>query len=298
MSDDISIGAIFPQAEIAAKPAAIAAWARTVEQLGYDHLVAYDHVIGAHPHRPEDPRAARWPQNAYDHESLFHEPMVLFGYLAAITERIELTTGVIVLPQRQTVLAAKQLAEVDVLSGGRLRVGVGLGWNHVEYEALNERFETRGRRLEEQAAVLRALWTEPVVDFDGRWHRIPRAGIKPLPVQRPIPLWLGGHADAALARVARVADGWLSSSDAFSPAVEPMLAALRGHLAAAGRDPGAFPFEGRVDLPGRTPDDWRRGIERWRALGASHVAVNTLRGGLEPAAQLELVERFMATVER
>ena len=294
----MQLGAIFPQAEIAADPSAVARWARTVEQLGYEHLVAYDHVIGAHPDRSDDPRAARWPRGAYDHDSLFHEPMVLFGYLAALTERILLTTGVIVLPQRQTVLAAKQLAEIDVLSGGRLRVGVGLGWNHVEYEALNEDFSNRGRRLEEQVEALRRLWTEPVVDFEGRWHSIPRAGIKPLPVQQPIPLWLGGHADPALRRVARIADGWLSSADAFSPAVEPMLAALRRHLADAGRDPDAFPFEGRVDLPGRTPEEWKRGMERWRELGASHVAVNTLRGEVEPERQLELLERFMRLVGR
>lgn len=289
----MQIGAIFPQAEIAADPAVVAEWARTVEQLGFDYLLAYDHVIGAHPER-DDPRAARWPQGAYDHESLFHEPAVLFGYLAAITQRIQLATGVIVLPQRQTVLAAKQLAEVDVLSGGRLRVGVGLGWNHLEYEALGEQFGNRGRRLEEQVEVLRRLWSEPVVDFAGEYHSIPHMGIKPLPVQQPIPLWLGGRVDAALSRAARIGDGWISSTDAHAEGLEQRLARLREHLDAAGRDPAAFGVEGRINLVHGTPEDWIEELERWQALGATHVAVNTLRGAIAPEAHLELLARFTA----
>ncbi|HEY9325316.1 MAG TPA: LLM class F420-dependent oxidoreductase, partial [Candidatus Limnocylindria bacterium] len=180
------VGAVFPQLEIGTDPDAIAKYARTVEDLGYDHLVIFDHVLGADANRP-----GGWT-GAYDHRSMFHEPFVLYGYLAAVTSRLRLATAVLVLGQRQTALVAKQAAEVDVLSRGRLTLGVGIGWNAVEYEALGESFTNRGRRIEEQIAVLRALWTQEVVDFKGRWHRIDRAGIDPLPVQRPIPIWMGG----------------------------------------------------------------------------------------------------------
>src|SRR6266550_7850766 len=179
----MQIGVTFPQTEIGADPIVIRDYAQTVEGLGYSHLVAFDHVLGADPtHRPG------W--QGYTYRQMFHEPFVLFGYLAALTH-LELVPAVIILPQRQTALVAKQAAEIDILTGGRLRLGVGLGWNFVEFEALGEDFRNRGRRAEEQIEVLRRLWTEPVVDFDGRWHRIPAAGINPLPVQRPIPIWIG-----------------------------------------------------------------------------------------------------------
>ena len=183
------VGAVFPQLEIGTDPDVIATYARTIEQLGYDHLAIFDHVLGADSNRP-----GGWA-GAYDHRSTFHEPLVLFGYLASITIRLRLATAVLVLPQRQTGLVAKQAAEVDVLSRGRLILGVGIGWNQVEYEALGMRFTDRGKRIEEQIAVLRALWTQEVVDFNGRWHRIDRAGLNPLPVQRPIPVWMGGGWD-------------------------------------------------------------------------------------------------------
>src|SRR5437879_3070030 len=206
------VGAVFPQLEIGTDPDVIARYARTVEELGYDHLVIFDHVLGADANRP-----GGWT-GAYDHRSMFHEPLVLFGYLAAITTRLGLATAVLVLPQRQTALVAKQAAEVDILSRGRLILGVGIGWHQVEYEALGMSITNPGRRIEEQSALLRALWTQEVVEFKGRWHRIDRAGINPLPVQRPIPMWMGGGWDRqkraiterALRRIAKIADGWFT----------------------------------------------------------------------------------------
>ena len=199
----MQIGAIFPQTEIGQDPGVIREYAQAVEELGYGHLLAFDHVLGADTSTRPD-----W-RGPYTSKTMFHEPLVLYGYLAAITQRIELVTGIIILPQRQTALVAKQAAEVDVLSGGRLRLGVGIGWNDVEYEALGENFHNRGRRSEEQVELLRELWTKEAVTFEGRWHRVTAAGINPLPVQRPIPLWFGsGPTDAALQRIARLGDGW------------------------------------------------------------------------------------------
>src|SRR5579864_3397066 len=195
------IGVVFPQTEIGNDPIAIRDYAQAVEDLGYQHVLAYDHVLGAGlAHRPN------W-QGPYTSETPFHEVFVLFGYLAAVTHKVELVTGILIVPQRQTALVAKQAAQVDILSQGRLRLGVGIGWNEVEYEALGEDFHTRGARSGEQITVLRLLWTQPVVDFKGRWHHIPEAGINPLPVQRPIPIWLGGEADAVLERVGTMGDG-------------------------------------------------------------------------------------------
>src|SRR5579862_9048183 len=195
------IGVIFPQNEIGTDPDVVRDYARTAEDQGYKHLLAYDHVLGADPrNRPG------WTR--YTHASLFHEVFVLFGYLAAITTKLELVTGVLILPQRQTALVAKQAAEIDILSRGRLRLGVGVGWNSVEYEALGQNFRDRGKRIEEQVDVLRALWTQDVITIDARWHHIVEAGINPLPVQRPIPIWMGGDAEEVLRRIARIADGW------------------------------------------------------------------------------------------
>jgi alkanesulfonate monooxygenase SsuD/methylene tetrahydromethanopterin reductase-like flavin-dependent oxidoreductase (luciferase family) len=251
-------------------------------------------VIGALPNRDG---AGRWPAGVCDHESRFHEPTVLFGHLAAIARRVGLTIGVIVPPQRQTVLAAKQLAEIDVVSGGRLRVGIGLWvgttsrtrrWGPT-FETVLGGWSSRSRSCGARGAS--QWWTSKAATT-----RFRAPGISPLPVQRPLSVWLGGSADLVLRRVARLADGWLSSADAFSPALEPMLATLRRHLSVVGRDAGAFPVEGRVVLPGRRADDSRRGLERRCNLGATQVAVNTLRGGLELERQLELVAQFETAV--
>ena len=198
----MQLGAIFPQTEIGADPAAVKDFAQAAEALGYEHLLVFDHVLGADASkRPE------W-NRPYSSVDTFHEPFVMFGYLAAVTEKIEMCTGIIILPQRQTALVAKQTAEVDVLTGGRLRLGIGVGWNDVEYEALGETWENRGRRSAEQVEVLRMLWTQEVVNFEGRYHKITHAGINPLPVQRPIPVWFGGGAPQVVRRIARMGDGW------------------------------------------------------------------------------------------
>jgi probable F420-dependent oxidoreductase len=289
----VKVGAVFPQLEIGTDPEAIARYARTVEELGYDHLVIFDHVLGADSNRP-----GGWT-GVYDHRSMFHEPFVLYGYLAALTTRLKLATAVIVLPQRQTALVAKQAAEVDVLSRGRLILGVGIGWNQVEYEALGMRFTDRGRRIEEQIAVLRALWTQEVVDFKGRWHRIDRAGIDPLPVQRPIPVWMGGGYQArdrkviepALRRIAAIADGWfthLPPNDDGHAGME----AFQRFVREAGRDPAKVPVEGRLPARGG-PDEWKRGIEAFRAMGMTSVELNTMGAGYRSLDEhLEALRRF------
>jgi len=292
----MKIGAVFPQLEIGADPAEIARYAREVERMGFDHLVIYDHVLGAHPDRPpgwSGPHA-RAP---YTHESLFHEPFVLFGYLAGITRRLELTTAVIILPQRQTALVAKQAAEVDVLSGGRLRLGVGVGWNAVEFEALGMDYGTRGRRIEEQIRLMRALWTEPVVDFRGRWERVDRAGLNPLPVRRPIPVWMGGGylaakkevVEPALRRIAKLADGWLTHAQ---PGDEAAIERFRQLVREAGRDPASVGLEGRVNAFLASPDDWPREIEWWRKVGATHVELNTMN------ARYSSLDEHLAALER
>ncbi|MEE8291940.1 MAG: LLM class F420-dependent oxidoreductase, partial [Candidatus Tectomicrobia bacterium] len=269
----MQLGVIFPQTEIGADPIGVRDFVQAAEELGYDHLIAFDHVLGAD--------VAHYPgwQGPYTHQDLFHEPLVLFGYLAALTQRLELVTAVIILGQRSTALVAKQAAEVDVLSAGRLRLGVGIGWNAMEYEALNEDFHNRGKRSEEQFAVLRALWTQEVVDFHGRWHTIKHAGIKPLPVQRPIPLWLGGRVEAVVERVGRLADGWFPQ---FAPddAGRQTLARMHEYARAAGRDPATIGIEGRINLPSTTPEIRVKEAEAWRELGATHLSVNTMRAGL------------------
>jgi probable F420-dependent oxidoreductase len=270
----VKIGVVFPQTEIGADAGGVREFAQAVQELGYDHLLAYDHVLGA-----DVTERADWP-GPYTAEHQFHEILVLFGYLAGIVPGLELVAGVLVLPQRQTALAAKQAAEVDILTGGRSRLGVGLGWNYVEFEALGKNFHDRGRRAEEQIEVMRRLWTEPIVDFEGRWHRIPRAGINPLPVQRPIPIWIGGSAEAAIRRAARLADGFFPQRplDGDWPKTMEL---FRGWVEEAGRDPEAMGIEWRIDVSTGSPDDWRAEAEERKALGATHLSVTTMRGGLD-----------------
>ncbi len=264
------VGAVFPQLEIGSDPARIKDYAQAVEALGYAHLVAYDHVLGAHPERP-----GGWPPGRYTHRDAFHEPFVLFGFLAGLTARIEFTPGVIILPQRQTALVAKQAAELDVLSGGRLRLGVGIGWNAVEFEALAENFRNRGRRVEEQIAVLRALWTNEIVDYQGRWHRIARAGLNPLPAQRPIPVWMGGTADAALRRIARIADGWISLVR-INDEGHALVERFRAYVGEAGRSTAQVGLELRISASSGDPDAWARAAERAAGMGATHLEFNTM----------------------
>jgi probable F420-dependent oxidoreductase len=264
-------GAVFPQHEIGDDPAVIRDWAQAVEEMGFHHMLAFDHVLGA----GVDTRPG-W--QGYTSETAFHEVFVLFGYLAGVTTTLELVTGVLILPQRQTALVAKQAAEVDVLSGGRLRLGVGIGWNHVEYEALGESFTNRGVRSEEQIDLLRALWAEPTVTYAGRWHKVDNAGIKPRPVRHRIPIWIGGNAEAALRRVGRVGDGWLPQR-APDKQARAMLDRIRGYAEEAGRSSRDIGFEPRLTLAEVPEADRPDFVTGWRELGATHLCVNTM--GLE-----------------
>jgi probable F420-dependent oxidoreductase len=272
----VRYGAVFPQLDIGPDASAVAHYATAVEEMGYDFIVAYDHVLGAHPDRP-----GGWT-GTYTHLSQFHEPFVLYGFLAGIVGKLEFVTSIIVLPQRQTALVAKQAAEVDVLSGGRLRLGVGIGWNAVEFEALGQRFTNRGRRIEEQIALMRRLWTEEVVDFTGRWHRVDRAGLNPMPIQRPIPVWMGGGAEPALRRIARIADGYLSRENYIRPNDEGrlQLEQLRGWVREAGRDPATFGVETRLGVARGTVEDWVKGVATYREWGVTGVELNTMNAKL------------------
>ena len=265
-------------------------FAQAAEAMGYEHLLVFDHVLGADPSKRES-----WDR-PYSHSDMFHEPFVLFGYLAGVTDKIQMTTGVLILGQRQTALVAKQAAEVDVLTGGRLRLGIGIGWNHVEYEALGEDFSNRGRRSVEQIRLLRALWTEEVISFDGRYHQVSHAGINPLPVQRPIPIWFGGGADRVMRRIGRLADGWFPQFQPDSQGQE-QLAKMREYAKAAGRDPGDIGIEGRVSVASGSPDEWAKSAAAWDEMGASHLSVNTMRAGLSgPDQHIEAIRRFKDAV--
>ena len=285
----MQIGVTFPQNEIGADPGPIREYARVVESLGYRHLVVFDHVLGADPgHRPG------WI--GYTHKSLFHEPFVLFGYLAALT-RLELVTAVIILPQRQTALVAKQAAEVDVLSGGKLRLGVGVGWNPVEYEALGMDFHTRGRAIEEQIEVMRLLWSQEVVSYQKSNHTITEAGLNPLPTRRSIPVWMGGTSEKALKRIARIADGWFPQGRPDND-MRATLEQLRAWTAEAGRDPTSLGIEARINAASGDPGEWARQTEAWQALGATHASLNTMNAGYTSLDQhLEALRVFAEMVK-
>jgi len=287
----MKIGVVFPQTEIGSDPTAIRDYAQAVEALGYTHILAFDSVVGANPDRP-----GGW-DSPYTYRHAFHEPFVLFAFCAAVTRRIELVTGVLILPQRQTTLVAKQAAEVDVLSGGRLRLGIGVGWNPVEFEALGENIHDRGRRVEEQLEVMRLLWTRELVTYEGRWHRVPDAGINPPPVQRPIPVWMGGESEAVLRRAARLADGWITlQTFRPGPGAQQIVDRLHGLVREAGRDPGTFGVEGRVALAQLPPEAWAKEMAAWRAMrGITHLCVNTMGLGLpSPEEHVRTLERFKA----
>ena len=261
---------IFPQNEIGADVGAIRAYATRVDELGFAHVLAYDHVVGA------DPAVHEGWAGPYDIQATFHEPMVLFGYIAALTQ-LEVVTGVIILPQRQTVLVAKQAAAVDVLSEGRFRLGVGVGWNPVEYEALGKNFADRGRRIDDQIALMRRLWTEPTVSAANGEERVVGAGIAPLPVQRPIPIWIGGSSAPSYRRVGRVGDGWFPL--VFPGAqLDDARAIVEQSARDAGRDPAVIGMEGRVNADAGV-DTLVHHIERWRDVGATHLSINTMRAG-------------------
>jgi probable F420-dependent oxidoreductase len=265
------IGVVFPQTEIGGDVGAVRAYATRAEELGFRHVLAYDHVVGA------DPAVHHGWQGPYDVTTTFHEPLVLFGYLAGITS-LELVTGIIILPQRQTVLVAKQAAEVDLLSGGRFRLGIGLGWNAVEYEALGQDFSNRGRRVEEQVELLRRLWTERSVTYHGRSDRVTGAGLAPLPVQRPIPVWFGAQSDRAYRRAGRLADGWFPQVRP-GPELDRARAVVERAAVEAGRDPREISMEGRASWRG-SPDQLAEQTRGWHEAGCTHMSVNTMGAGL------------------
>ncbi len=285
------IGVVFPQTEIGSDAAAVKDYAQAAEGLGFTHILAYDHVVGANlASRPG------W-RPPYSHLDMFHEPFVLFGYLAGLTKNLELVTGIIILPQRQTVLVAKQAAALDVLSGGRLRLGIGIGWNPVEYEALGQDFKSRGRRSEEQVELLRKLWTQELVTFDGRWDKVVDAGIKPLPVQRPIPIWFGATDERALRRLARLGDGWfpLMVPDEKCRAA---IAKVHDYAREAGRKPDEIGIEGRIAYGQGAPEAWLKELQAWQSLGVTHLSFNTMKAGLNsPAAHMDAIRRFKSVTD-
>ncbi len=287
----MQIGIVFPQNEIGTDPSVIRDYAQTAEGLGFTHILAYDHVLGANPDRPEGFKGP------YTYQSSFHEPFILFSYIAAITQKIGLVTGVIILPQRQTALVAKQTATLDVLSGGRVRLGIGTGWNKVEYVALGKNFHDRGKRSEEQIEVLRALWTQEIVVFKGRYHNIPDAGLKPLPVQRPIPIWLGGSAPEVLKRIAKLGDGWLTN---YRTAEEckPHLETLDVHLAAAGRSRAQLGIEPRIRYGDGDQETWHKLMREWAEVGATHLSIITEGAGFDtPQKHIEAIRNFASVVD-
>jgi probable F420-dependent oxidoreductase len=267
----VQLGVVFPQTELGDDVGAVRHYAQGVEQVGYAHVMAYDHVLGA------DPTAhAPWT-GPYDVHTTFHEPFVLFGYLAAITS-LEFVTGVIILPQRETALVAKQAAEVDLLSGGRFRLGVGVGWNRVEYDALGQDFTTRGRRSAEQIGLLRRLWTEQVVTHTVDGERVVAAGLAPMPLQRPIPIWIGGQSPAAYRRAGQLADGWFPQMQR-GERLDDAMRIVSDSARESGRDPASLGMEGRVTWHGDV-DEVVAAVARWRGAGATHVSINTMKAGL------------------
>lgn len=292
----VDFGVVLPQLEIGADPETIRNYAQTVESLGFTHLQAYDHVVGANSDRPGF-------EGPYDYRDPFHEPFTLYSHLASVTESLTFLTGILILPQRQTALVAKQAAEVDILSNGRLQLGVGVGWNDGEYEALGMDFHTRGRRLEEQIGVLRELWQNELVTFNGEFHNIGDVGIKPMPIQRPIPIHMGGGADIVLRRTARLADGWLPPGKWRQPdqslgELEPILDRLREYTRDVGRDPNDLSIIGRLTLGTQSPDEWIDRVRSWRDLGATHLAIDTMNMGLEmPRDHLDTITRFKTRVD-
>lgn len=269
----MQIGVVFPQTEIGADVGAVRAYAERVTELGYQHILAYDHVLGADPEVH-----AEWA-GPYNVHTTFHEPFVLFGYLAAVTP-IEVVTGIIILPQRQTALVAKQAAEVDVLTKGRFRLGVGIGWNPVEYDALAKSFNDRGKRLEEQIGLMRRLWTEQAVTHEGSdGERVVGAGIAPFPVQRPIPVWVGAASPPALRRAGRVGDGWFPMVPPGAHLDEAKAFVDEG-AREAGRDPSDLGMEGRVGWTDAGVEKLVDHVGRWERAGATHLGVNTMNAGL------------------
>jgi probable F420-dependent oxidoreductase len=264
----VQIGAVLSQSELGPDVEAVRDYAQAVQDLGFEFLVTADHVVGAD--QKDHPQLDR----VYSIDNYLREPLMLGSFLAGVAPRLGYLTSVVILPQRQTVLVAKQAADLDVLTGGRLRLGVGIGWNPIEFQALGIPFSTRARRFEEQIDLMRRLWTERLVNFEGSFHGVNAAGINPRPVQQPIPIWIGASAEAAVKRATRIADGYLPLRP-LEGGWAATMDKVQAWLADAGRDPASFGIEGRLDAAKGTPDDWREVSEMWRGFGASHLSVAT-----------------------
>jgi probable F420-dependent oxidoreductase len=263
------IGVALPQSQVGTDAVALRDFAQTAEEIGYDHLAVYDHVVGINPSSRPD-----W-DGPYTSQNAFHDPFALFGYLAGQTKRITLTTHILILPQRQTALVARQAASIDVLSNGRLRLGVGIGWNSVEFTTLGENFSNRGLRSHEQMRILKALWTQQHVKLSGQWHELPDVGLNPLPIQRPIPIWLGGHHENVLQRIAEIGDGWIILGYRADDKAARAIDRLRQLVREAGRPEASVGIDAWVSMGSGGPNEWREEIARWRRLGISHVTLNT-----------------------
>ena len=283
----MQISAWFPTRDIGTDPVRVRDWAQAAEELGYDHIEVPDHVFGATARDGWSPR--------YTEQDPFHETFVTLGFLAAATTTIGLASGVLILPQRQTGVVAKQAAQVDILSGGRLRLGVGVGWNHVEYEALNEDWKSRGTRQREQVEVLKKLWCDDLVTYQGRFHQFTEVNITPRPVQRPIPVWFGGSSDAVVKRAAQIGDGWMPIM-APDHEAEAKLEQLRNHLSDCGRDTNTFGIEGWLRMDKADPDEWSVAAEGWRKLGADIVMLYPMYRIPNFDDQIETLRRFKEVV--
>ena len=283
----MQISACFPTRDIGTDPVRIRDWAQAAEELGYDHIEVPDHVFGATARDGWSPR--------YNEQDAFHETFVTLGFLAAATKTIGLASGVLILPQRQTGVVAKQAEQVDILSDGRLRLGVGVGWNHVAYEALNEDWKSRGTRQREQVEVLKKLWCDDLVTYQGRFHQFTEVNITPRPVQRPIPVWFGGSSDAVVKRAAQIGDGWMPIM-APDHEAEAKLEQLRNHLSDCGRDTSAFGIEGWLRMDKADPDEWSVAAEGWRKLGADIVMLYPMYRIPNFDDQIETLRRFKEVV--
>lgn len=283
----MQLSAWFPTRDIGNDPARIKDWAQACEDLGYSMIEVPDHVFGATARDGWTP--------LYDETDPFHETFTTLAFLAACTKNIRLSTGVLILPQRQTGVVAKQAAEVDVLSGGRLRLGIGGGWNHVEYEALDTDWHTRGARQAEQVEVMRKLWCEDLVSYKGRFHDMTEVNIVPAPLQRPIPVWFGGSSDAVVRRAARIGDGWMPILPPDE--AEPKLALLRETLKESGRDETDFGLEGWLRMHDADPQRWAAAADGWRRHGADTVMLYPMYRIPEFADQIALLERFKEVAE-
>jgi probable F420-dependent oxidoreductase len=299
----MQLGTIYPQTHIEVDPGAVRAYGNAVEELGFSHILAFDHIVGANiASRPA------WDK-PYDLTSRFSDPFVLFSFLSAVTTKLGFVTGILILPQRQTALVAKQTASLDVLCGGRFRLGIGTGWNELEYEALGVPFEARGRMIEEQVAVLRGLLSQEAFTFSGDYHSIPDVGLCPMPLQRPVPIWFGGGSDRpafgnqparekVLRRIARLADGWIPQFD--SPTSERTLELLerfRNFCREYGRDPDAIGLEVRMHLRPGSEGNWASEVAGWSALGATHLTINTMSGDVHGVDKhIQVLESFRNAV--